>query len=304
MAGRPLPPGRPPRVPRNAGRVSAPAAPPKLWLPGPWAGEAEPRLEAVAVFGGVYSNHIALRAALADAKRRGAGQAICLGDLGAFGPHPDRTAEILREERVPVVKGNYDDSIARGLTDCQCGYTDSVDNYFAALSYDYTLSRTALKHRRWMARFPPQLRFRLGEARVLAFHGSPRRMNEFLWETATPTHLLESMAERYEADVLIGAHTGIHWSRRIPGKGSYINVGALGRPANDGRAEVWYAILRSAVDKPIEHEFIPLAYDYEALAAEMAEESLPPEFIETIRTGWWTTCLEVLPAKERARGAF
>jgi hypothetical protein len=31
---------------------------------------------------------------------------------------------------------------------------------------------------------------------------------------------------------------------------------------------------------------------------------LPDEFIETIETGWWTTCLEVLPMKERARGIY
>ena len=36
----------------------------------------------------------------------------------------------------------------------------------------------------------------------------------------------------------------------------------------------------------------------------MEEESLPREFVETIRTGWWTTCLEILPAKERARGRY
>jgi len=40
------------------------------------------------------------------------------------------------------------------------------------------------------------------------------------------------------------------------------------------------------------------------LADEMRDECLPDEFIETIRSGWWTTCLEVLPAKERARGRF
>jgi hypothetical protein len=34
----------------------------------------------------------------------------------------------------------------------------------------------------------------------------------------------------------------------------------------------------------------------------MESDALPDEFTETIRTGWWTTCLECLPAKERARG--
>jgi hypothetical protein len=54
----------------------------------------------------------------------------------------------------------------------------------------------------------------------------------------------------------------------------------------------------------VAHHFVPLTYDHRALADEMAAEDLPAEFIETIRTGWWTTCLEVLPGKERARGRF
>jgi hypothetical protein len=36
----------------------------------------------------------------------------------------------------------------------------------------------------------------------------------------------------------------------------------------------------------------------------MDAEGLPAEFSETVRTGWWTTCLEVLPAKERRRGPY
>jgi hypothetical protein len=51
-------------------------------------------------------------------------------------------------------------------------------------------------------------------------------------------------------------------------------------------------------------EFIPIDYDHEALAREIRAERLPNEFIETIETGWWTTCLEILPAKERAAGRF
>jgi hypothetical protein len=36
----------------------------------------------------------------------------------------------------------------------------------------------------------------------------------------------------------------------------------------------------------------------------MAGAGLPSEFIETVRTGWWTTCLENLPSRERQRGRF
>ena len=54
----------------------------------------------------------------------------------------------------------------------------------------------------------------------------------------------------------------------------------------------------------VEVEALPIPYDHPRLAAEMQAEGLPPEFIETIRTGWWTTCLEILPGKERMAGRY
>lgn len=257
----------------------------------------------IAVFGGVYSNHLALAAAIEDARARGAGALYCLGDLGAFGPHPDRVFPLLVEHGVTVIRGNYDDSIARGLDDCQCGYTDPRDNHFARLSYRYTYHHTSEEWRRWMAGLPERRRIELGGRRLLLCHGSPRRMNEFLWESTCSTAFLDHLAAGHDADVVLVTHTGLHWRRELPGGRLFVNVGALGRPANDGRTEVWYALLEAAEGR-VGVEFIPVAYDCERLAHEMRAERLPEEFVETILTGWWTTCLEVLPAKERARGKF
>ena len=154
----------------------------------------------IAVFGGIYSNHLALEAAIRDATARGVDQMLCLGDLGAFGPHPDKVFPLLREHGIPVVKGNYDDSIARGLDDCQCGYTDPRDNHYARLSYGYTFRNTAPENRAFMADFPDDVRFRLGDLEVLGCHGSPRQTNEFLWESTTPTHFLDKLAEDAEVE--------------------------------------------------------------------------------------------------------
>ncbi|MEM7413980.1 MAG: metallophosphoesterase family protein [Gemmatimonadota bacterium] len=258
--------------------------------------------ERVALFGGVYSNHLALGAAIADARRRGVDAIYCLGDLGAFGPHPDRVFPLLQDHAIQVVKGNYDDSIARGLDDCQCGYTDPRDNHYARLSYQYTFENTAQANRDWMATFPDEIRFQLGGFDVLACHGSPRQTNEFLWQSTTPTHFLDKLCSDYSCDVIVGTHTGLHWSRAWDGRG-YVNVGALGRPANDGSAEVWYTILE-ADGLSFDVTFVPVAYDHERLATEMRDEDLPEEFVETILTGWWTTCLEILPGKERAAGRY
>jgi hypothetical protein len=82
----------------------------------------------------------------------------------------------------------------------------------------------------------------------------------------------------------------------------FINVGVLGRPENDGRTNVWYALLEAAPDLKV--EFVPVEYEHARLAREMRAEKLPEEFVETVLTGWWTTCLEILPAKERGRGRY
>lgn len=258
----------------------------------------------IALFGGVYSNHLALAALLEDAPRRGATELYCLGDLGAFGPHPDKVFPLLREAKIPVVQGNYDNSVGHGLADCQCGYTDPKDNYFARLSYDYTFRQTALENKLWMRALPNELRIDLNGVRVLLCHGSPRKTNEFLWQTTTSVAFLEQLCDRSAADVIVGTHTGLHWHRELPSGRHFINCGAIGRPANDGQTNVWYALLSVDEARHVAVEFIPLAYDHTALAAEMRAEQLPEEFIETIETGWWTTCLEVLPMKERARGIY
>ncbi len=148
-----------------------------------------PERTRVAVFGGVYSNHLALAAALRDVRRRGVDAVYCLGDLGAFGPHPDRVFPLLHEHGVQCLQGNYDNSIGHELPDCQCGYTDPRDNHFARLSYAYTLANTSPANRAWLRGLPMQRRLDLGHYRLLLCHGSPRKRNEFLWESTTPNSL-------------------------------------------------------------------------------------------------------------------
>lgn len=262
----------------------------------------DPSIEgSIAVLGGVYANHLALRAALEDARGRGARRIFCLGDLGGFGPHPGRVLPILEAYGVETVAGNYDRSLADRLADCGCGYTHPADNAFARRSYAYTDARTTDAERAWLAALPREIRFTRGGRRWLLCHGSPRRVNEFLWESATSDAFLDRVLDEASADQVLCAHTGLHWQRTLAGGRRVVNTGAVGRPANDGRPEVWYAFFEPDTDAPC---FVPVAYDHEALAREMEDEGLPGEFVETIRTGWWTTCLEILPAKERARGRY
>lgn len=256
----------------------------------------------IALLGGVYSNHLALEATLADARARCVDAVYCLGDVGGFGPSPDRVFPLLQGAGVVCIQGNYDAAIAARAADCGCGYTDPRDNYFARAAYAYTLRRTSPEHRRWLGALPVTLRVTLGAWRLLLCHGSPRQVNEFLWETATPSGLLDRFCDGAEVDGLCFTHTGLKWHRTLPSGRHAVNVGVIGRPENDGSPRVWYTLLTASPELSV--EFIPVHYDHEALAREVEGEGLPAEFAETIRTGWWTTCLESLPVKERARGRY
>src|SRR5438477_3720900 len=47
------------------------------------------------------------------------------------------------------------------------------------------------------------------------FRSSPRRVNEFLWESTTPTHFLEHLCHAHDTDVILATHTGIKWHRPL-----------------------------------------------------------------------------------------
>jgi hypothetical protein len=174
-----------------------------------------------------------------------------------------------------------------------------------------------------MNTMPDQILLTMGEKTIRMVHGSPLAVNQLLWES-TPDEALEVRLEASGTDVLLSAvcsavephyhrhtsaggggllgkkhaspggrvntvqtavctYTGLHWEREIDGR-KLVNVGVIGHPANDGRTEVWYALLRQSSGE-VEAEFIPVAYDHEALARQMREEGLPEPFVETILTG-------------------
>ena len=249
----------------------------------------------IAVFGGIYNNHFGLAALLEDATRRGAEALYCLGDLGGFGPNPEKVRPLLAQGGVLAIQGNYEESLASGREDCNCGYTDPRDNHFAEISYRYTERNCSPELKAWMGTLPRRRRVRVGDRELLLIHGSPRRINEFLFQSTSPVPFLEVLLDQNGCDGILCTHTGLQWHRHLPSGRDVVNVGVIGRPANDGNTHVWYSMLDETGV-----ELVPLVYDYESLAAEMRRESLPEEFVETVTTGWWTTCLEILPARERA----
>ncbi len=259
----------------------------------------------LALCGGTYSNPYALRAFVADARARGADRLWCLGDFGAYGAEPEAIWPLLIDNGVECIAGNYELAIGRGDPDCGCGYADDDDNAFAAIAYDYTLRHTSAEFAAWMRTLPTEHRETVDGVHLHLVHGSPLAVNDFWWDSlADQAH--RTRIEASGADVICCTHSGLPWTRRFPGPDRdtlVVNVGVLGRPANDGGQHVWYALL-DIDDGHATTELVRLDYDWRAHAASMRNAGLPEAFTQTVETGWWTTCLEIVPPAERSRGRF
>ena len=257
----------------------------------------------IAVFGGVYNNHLGLVALLDAARPRAARRSTAWATWAASAPIPRRSGRSSCAARVRTIQGNYEESLASGREDCNCGYTDPRDNHFAALSYRYTAERTSPEFKAWMGKLPQRRRVRVGARELLLVHGSPRRINEFLFAShlaRLPRATLRSGTGRRPAlhphrpalapRDLRRPRRGQRRSHRPAGQRRHdlgLVVDPRGRRAAGRRAASCAARLRPR-----------------GAGREMRAERLPEEFVETILTGWWTTCLEILPAKERSAGRF
>ncbi len=255
----------------------------------------------IAVCGGPYANPYALRAFIIDAKARGCERLFCLGDLGGFGAEMDTLWPLLTDAGMECIAGNYDVALAGGDPDCGCGYLDPRDNEFAQLIYDHTRAHTSPQFAAWMGALPTEQRVTIEGCDLHLVHGSTVALNDFWWESL-PEEEHQARAALSGADVILCTHSGLPWQRRI-GNTLAVNVGVLGKPANDGTRSVWYAVL-DIENGEARAELVALDYDWQAQAASMTRAGLPQPFVETIESGWWATCLEILPPRERSTGRY
>ena len=254
--------------------------------------------ETIALAGGPYSNFGAV-AAFLDATA-GIDHRFCLGDIGGFGPLPDRTLDLIRNAGIASVQGNYDHSIGHGETDCGCGYIDPLDRHYAQISYDYTYANTSARHKAWLRELPEQIELVWRGVRLLLCHGSPDQVNEFVWESETADATITGWLERFGVSGICATHSGLPWIRETAA-GFWFNIGVLGRPAHEDSARVFYGAIdfpRGAA-RPVPR-LVALHYDPLPVAAAMRDEGLPEVFVESLLEGRWTTCANILPAAECA----
>jgi predicted phosphodiesterase len=130
----------------------------------------------------------------------------------------------------------------------------------------------------------------------LLVHGSPRKINEYLFEDREEKSMLRIMKDA-DADIMCFGHTHKPYHRVLTiqegEKERYryaINIGSVGKP-KDGNPHGGYVLLHindnsSVIGKDsIKVEFIRFDYDIEKAAKAVEDSPLPNAYAESLRKG-------------------
>jgi putative phosphoesterase len=232
----------------------------------------------VAVITDLHANLPVLEHALARIEELEIETIFCGGDLVGYGPHPNEVCALIEDRDIPTIYGNYDYAIARDFEDCGCAYRDPHEREIGQLSVDWTLAHTDTRSKRFMRDLPFDLRFELGGKRVRLVHGSPRKVNEYLFEDKPP-QTFERIARLAEADLLVFGHTHKPWVEERSGV-LFVNCGSVGKP-KDGDPRGSFAVL-AATGGGVEVTIERVGYDALAVARDMRDVGLPDELAESL----------------------
>jgi len=233
----------------------------------------------IAIFSDVHSNLPSLEAVLADIDTAGVDARYVLGDLVGYAPWPNEVLERLRAEEVPIVMGNYDDGTGFGRDECGCAYTNPVEKALGDESFAWTKAHTSDANKAWLRLLTPEIRFEADGHRFLLVHGSPRRINEYLYEDK-PDATFARIAAGANADVIVCGHTHRPYDKTVAGT-RFINVGSAGKP-KDGDPRACWALIETSTDD-VRVDFRRVAYDVEAAARAVEASELPSEFAGQLR---------------------
>jgi putative phosphoesterase len=236
-------------------------------------------VERVAVITDIHANLPALEAVLEAIESTDVDAVYCGGDLVGYGPHPNEVCALIEERGIPTIYGNYDFAIARDLEDCGCAYRDRHDRELGERSVEWTLAHTDRHSKDFMRGLPFDLRFDLGNNRVRLVHGSPRKLNEYLFADK-PAHTFERIAAGADCDVLVFGHTHQPWVEAYGGGVLFVNCGSVGKP-KDGDPRAAFALLALDEDQVVA-EIERVEYDAGAVARQLAAAGLPGEYAEKL----------------------
>jgi putative phosphoesterase len=250
----------------------------------------------IALFSDIHANLPALEAFFKSIEQQQPDAVYCLGDLVGYNIWPNEVIDEIRKRGIPTIAGNYDFGIGRAIDDCGCAYKTDQEKANGAVSISFTNEIVKPEQRKYLRTLPAhiQVEFQLNNdtLNLLLVHGSPRKINEYLFEDREEKSMLRIMQDA-NADILCFGHTHKPYHRILSEEGRFrhaINIGSVGKP-KDGDPRGGYVLLHinengSITNKDsIQVEFIRFTYDVEKAAKAVENSPLPNAYAESLRKG-------------------
>ena len=255
----------------------------------------------IALFSDVHANLPALEACLKNIEEQKPDAIYCLGDLVGYNIWPNEVINEIRKRCIPTIAGNYDQGIGLMSDECGCAYKTNDEKEMGKISISYTNSIVTTEERKYLRTLPAHIRveFQLNNDKLnlLLVHGSPRKINEYLFEDRDEKSLWRIMEEA-DADIMCFGHTHKPYLKILPAEPIEnthyryaINIGSVGKP-KDNNPKGCYAILTINAESSIitkdavRVEFIRFEYDVEKAAKAIEESPLPNGYADMLRKGY------------------
>lgn len=255
----------------------------------------------IALFSDIHANLPALEAFFKHLKITRPDAVYCLGDLVGYNVWPNEVINEIRKRGIPTIAGNYDFGVGRSSADCGCAYKTDVEKEMGTRSVSLTNQLINDDERQYLRMLPAHIRveYQLSNDHLflLMVHGSPRKINEYLFEDRDEKSMLRIL-ETANADLMFFGHTHKPYHRifeyETNGRKAYrhaINTGSVGKP-KDGDPRSCYVILTinaasSKYDKDsVLVEFIRVEYDIEKAAKAVEESDLPDAYADMLRKAY------------------
>lgn len=252
----------------------------------------------IAVISDIHANLPALEAVLADVETQAPDLVLCLGDLVGYAPWPNEVVAEIRHRRIPTIAGNYDEGVGLTSNDCGCAYRTVEDQELGKLSIAYTNQVVAPETRAYLRALPRHISLDFGtdrdRFRLLLVHGSPRKINEYLFEDRPDKSFLRLLDDAATQALLFGHTHKPFWKRLEVGSETgllyrhAVNTGSVGKP-KDGDPRACWALLdladTAAPTDPdaLKVSFRRVSYDVERAARAIEQSDLPDAFAQALR---------------------
>lgn len=255
----------------------------------------------IALFSDIHANLPALEACFKSIDKQKPDVVYCLGDLVGYNIWPNEVVNEIRSRGIPTIAGNYDQGIGLNSDECGCAYKTEHEKEMGKMSISFTNSIVNPDERKYLRTLPSHIKveFQLNNDKLnlLLVHGSPRKINEYLFEDREEKSLLRIM-EQADADVMCFGHTHKPYHRVLKSEHGAIahfrhaiNIGSVGKP-KDNNPKGCYVILTinhnstiSSKDS-VQAEFIRFEYDVEKAAKAIEQSPLSNEYAQMLREGY------------------